>query len=239
MKDQLTNQEKKKKRAEARRRAILWSEREIRKRQLKTTQAKVETITISDNTESEPSNISKSSATILSEFFNITQQQCNENIVVSLQKTIQDLQIQKQELDHGIEKESISFIPTEENRKPSYIEVKYTISGSGFKTQLPIFKGGSAEDLLRFLNEFQGARSKLGYSNYQKLESGIEQLLQGTAKDEWNTIKGTVQPGTNTLQTFERRIEAFRQIYIPEPAAVDNQKSYLLRVRKNDRLTVP
>ena len=86
--------------------------------------------------------------------------------------------------DHGIEKESISFIPTEENQKPSYIEVKYTISGSDFKTQLPIFKGGSAEDLLQFLNKFQGARSKLGYSNYQKLESEIEQLLQGTAKDE-------------------------------------------------------
>ena len=141
--------------------------------------------------------------------------------------------------DHGIEKESISFIPTEENRKPSYIEVKYTISGSGFKTQLPIFKGSSAEDLLRFLNEFQGARAKLGYCNYQKLESGIEQLLQGTAKDEWNTIKGTVQPGTNILQSFKRRIEALRQIYIPEPAAVENKKSYLLRVRKIDRLTVP
>ena len=80
--------------------------------------------------------------------------------------------------DHSIEKESISFIPTEESQKPSYIEVKYMISGSGFKTQLPIFKGGSAEDLLRFLNEFQSARSKLGHTNYQKLESGIKQLLQ-------------------------------------------------------------
>ena len=80
--------------------------------------------------------------------------------------------------DHGIEKESISFIPTEESRTPSYIEVKYTISRSGFKTQLPIFKGGSVEDLLRFLNEFQSTKAKLGYNNYQKLESGIEQLLQ-------------------------------------------------------------
>ena len=68
--------------------------------------------------------------------------------------------------DHGIKKESISFILIEESQKPSYIEVKYTISGSGFKTQLPIFKGGSVEDLLRFLNEFQSARTKLGYTNY-------------------------------------------------------------------------
>ena len=141
--------------------------------------------------------------------------------------------------DHGIEKEAIPFIPSDETKKPSYIEVKYTISGSGFKTQLPVFKGGSTEELLRFLNEFQGAKSKLGYSNFQKLESGIEQLLQGTAKDKWSTIKGTVEPNSNTIATFNLRVEAFKRIYIPEPAAVENQKSYLLRVRKNDGLTVP
>ena len=142
--------------------------------------------------------------------------------------------------DHGIEKEAIPFIPPDDTKKPSYIEVKYTIAGSGFKTQLPVFKGGSAEELLRFLNEFQGAKSKLGYTTYQKLESGIEQLLQGTAKDEWQTVKGTVNPNTNTIATFNARLEAFKSIYsIPEPAAVDNQKSYLLRIRKNDRLIVP
>ena len=141
--------------------------------------------------------------------------------------------------DQGIEKEAISFIPSEEIIKPSYLEVKYTISGSGFKTQLPIFKGGSAEELLRFLNEFQGAKTRLGYTTYQKLESGIEQLLQGTAKDEWSTVKGTVQPNTNTIAVFNQRIEAFKTIYIPEPAAVENQKAYLQRVRKNDKLTVP
>ena len=90
--------------------------------------------------------------------------------------------------DHGMEKEAIPLIPANEITKPSHIEVKYTISGSGFKTQLPVFTGGSAEELLRFLNKFQGAKNKLGYTTYQKLESGIEQLLQGTAKDEWSTI---------------------------------------------------
>ena len=98
--------------------------------------------------------------------------------------------------DHGIEKEAIPFIPSDDIKKPSYIEVKYIISGSGFKTQLPIFKGGSADELLQFLNEFQGKKSKLGYTTYQKLKSGIEQLLQGTAKDEWSTVKGTVNPNT-------------------------------------------
>ena len=113
--------------------------------------------------------------------------------------------------DQGIEKEAIPFIPSDEISKPSYIEVKYTISGSGFKTQLPVFKGGSAEELLRFLNEFQGAKSKLGYSSYQKMESGIKQLPQGTAKDKWSMIKGTVEPDTNTIATFNLRIEAFKK----------------------------
>ena len=102
METQLTNKEKKCKRAEARRRAILWSEREIRKRQLKRTQAKVETITISDKTESENLEPFKSSATILSEFSNITQQRHNEGTVVSLRNTIKNLQIQRQELDTTI-----------------------------------------------------------------------------------------------------------------------------------------
>ena len=141
--------------------------------------------------------------------------------------------------DHRIEKEAIPFIPSDEIKKNSYIEVKYTISCSCFKTQLPVFKGGSVEELLRFLDKFQGAKSKLGYSNYQKLESGIKQLLQETAKDEWSTIKGTVEPNTNTIATFNIRIEAFKKIYIPEPAAVGNQKFYLLCIHKKDRLTVP
>ena len=65
--------------------------------------------------------------------------------------------------DPGIEKEAISFLPQDELTKPSYIEVKYTISDSSFKTQLPIFKGGTAEEFLRFLNEFNSAKAKLGY----------------------------------------------------------------------------
>ena len=75
--------------------------------------------------------------------------------------------------------------------------------------------------------KFNHAKSKLGYTMYQKLESGFEQLLQSTANDEWSTIKGTVQPGINTAQSFNARIEAVHLIYTPEPAAIENQKSYL------------
>ena len=136
------------------------------------------------------------------------------------------------ESDQGIEREAIPFLPPKEKPKPSFLEVKYNISNSTFKTQLPIFTGGSAEEFLRFMYKFNHAKTKLGYTTYQQLESGLEQLLQGTAKDEWSTIKGTVQPGINTTQSFSARIEAFRLIYIPEPAAIENQKSYLQRVKK-------
>ena len=77
------------------------------------------------------------------------------------------------------------------------------------------------------------------HTNNQKMESKIEQFLQGTDKDEWTIIGGTVQTGTNALQLFESCIEAFRTICILEPAAIDNQKSFLQRtVQKNDKLSV-
>ena len=43
-----------------------------------------------------------------------------------------------------------------------------------------------------------------------KVGSGIEELLQGTAKDEWITIKGTILPGINSLQRFDLQIEALK-----------------------------
>ena len=46
------------------------------------------------------------------------------------------------------------------------------------------------------------AKTTLGYNSYQKLESGLEQLLQGTALSAWNTIKAIVQLNINTLLTF-------------------------------------
>ena len=89
MNNQLTKKEKKIKLTEARRRAILWSEKEIRKRHLRA-QAQFETISISEHSES---------ATTLSQHSDITNQSLNENIIPGLQKTIQDLKIQRQELD--------------------------------------------------------------------------------------------------------------------------------------------
>lgn len=83
----------------------------------------------------------------------------------------------------GIKKEAVPFIPSYDTRQTKYVEIKYTLSGSSFKTQLPIFMEGAPEQLLHFIHEFNQAKSKLGYNNYQKLESGLEQILQGNAQN--------------------------------------------------------
>ena len=147
---------------------------------------------------------------------------------MSLRNTIKDLQIQRQELDTTIKVLN------------NYLnQILSTSKTNSLKRNKPDGHWPRYRKGINLLHTNRGKSAKLGYNNYQKLESGIEQLLQGTAKDEWATIKGTVQPGTNTIQIFDRQIEVLQKIYIPEPAAVENQKSYLLRVKKNDRLTVP
>lgn len=129
--------------------------------------------------------------------------------------------------DTGIEKEAVSFGPLPDTPNQKILEVKYTISGSSFKTQSPMFEGGTAEDLLHFLYKFNQTQTRLGYTTHQKLESSIEQLIKDTARNEWNTIKSTVSPNTNIGASFALRIEALCRIYIPEPSAVENQKMYL------------
>ena len=139
----------------------------------------------------------------------------------------------------GIEKESISFYPDQDTKSNKTLEIKFTLSGSSFKTQLPIFREGNAEQLLVFLYKFNQAKNKLGYTNHQKLESWLEQLLQCKARNEWNTIKTTILPNTQTVAAFSERLTAFKKLYIPEPSAIDNQCNYLQRICKKDKLSVP
>ena len=93
MNNPLSNKDKKLKRNEARRRAILWSERELRKKQLQA-QKQVETITLQEKLSSTDS--------IPSEVQTIISQQLNSGTVSSLQQTIRDLKVQRQELDTTI-----------------------------------------------------------------------------------------------------------------------------------------
>ena len=86
--------------------------------------------------------------------------------------------------DAGIKKESIPFWPPLNLSTIKILEIKFTLSGNTFKTQLPIFREGSPEEFLNFLYEFTQAKNKLGYTTHVKLESGFEQLLLGNARNK-------------------------------------------------------
>ena len=65
------------------------------------------------------------------------------------------------EANTGIEKETISFNPTHNQSQGKILEIKYTITDSTFKTQLPVFQEGTTDELLHFLYEFNQARSEI------------------------------------------------------------------------------
>ena len=78
----------------------------------------------------------------------------------------------------------IPFYPDKDRKNFKTIEIKYSIPGSTFKLQLPVFKEGTAEEFLHFIHEFLEAKGKLGYGTCQKPQSGLEQVLQGNARQE-------------------------------------------------------
>jgi len=41
------------------------------------------------------------------------------------------------------------------------------------------------------------------------------------------------------VAAFAQRVTSFKRLYIPEPSAIDNQRNYLMRVMKNEKLSVP
>ena len=96
MNHQLSIKEKKRKRSEDHRRVILWSECKICEKQLKQTQARVETISLSD------SPASASTTSRYSDLKTLNKSTASvpiKSTVFSLQKTIRGLKIQRQGLD--------------------------------------------------------------------------------------------------------------------------------------------
>ena len=87
------------------------------------------------------------------------------------------------DLDTGIEKETISFYPSNPTVTKA-IKIKFSLSGSSFKLQLPVFKQGNAEDFMHFLHKFHEAKGNLGYNTCLKLESGLKHLRQGNSHNE-------------------------------------------------------
>ncbi len=47
-------------------------------------------------------------------------------------------------------------------------------------------------------------------------------------------LKSTADPGIKAIASFEAQIEIFKGVYVPDQAAIDNQKPYHLRVQKFD-----
>ena len=90
MNHQLSNKEKKTKRAEARGRAILWSEKELRNRQVNS---------VKNRTQSKPLTEQASVSTPDTDIILKQNSKPNEGTVSSLRQTIKDLKIQRQELD--------------------------------------------------------------------------------------------------------------------------------------------
>ena len=72
------------------------------------------------------------------------------------------------ETDQEIKREAIPFLPLNDKTKTSFLEVKYSNSGSSFKTQLPIFCGGSAEEFLLFPIQIWTFKSKGRINNISK-----------------------------------------------------------------------
>ena len=99
MKGSLTIKDKKAKLSEARKRAILWSERELRKKHLKQLQNQATTVVASAPSfdtisleDSIPQSLKSDVSTVLS-------QSSTRDTIQTLSKTIQDLQIHRRELD--------------------------------------------------------------------------------------------------------------------------------------------
>ena len=68
--------------------------------------------------------------------------------------------------------------------KAKLIDLKYTIGTVNFKSQLPSFSEGTAEEFLNYLHKFDQAKQKLGYTTYAKIKGELKQLLQGVARDK-------------------------------------------------------
>ena len=99
MKGSISNKERKVKLAEARKRAILWSERELRKNQLKQQQNRATPAVASAQNSFKNDLEDHLPASISSDVTSVLSQPPTKESIDNLKKTIQDLQIQRKELD--------------------------------------------------------------------------------------------------------------------------------------------
>ena len=170
----LTKKEKQKKLAQIRKRAILWSAQQQTQSGLwKSTSRPPQPSLNKPNLHLKQDQSLKSSEVSFSIHIPLTEQ--HTYIVQAIQQILVNLQRQKRSTGHynqypqstfrlstiyfsskmnntdtDFGMKSISFFPKDTSDITKILEVKYTCSGITFKTQLPIFKEGNAEEFLHY-----------------------------------------------------------------------------------------
>lgn len=134
-------------------------------------------------------------------------------------------------------KEVISLVSSYNQDKVKTVPIKYNdTDGNEYKLEAPIFKGGNAEEFLYFMREYQDLCDKVPYSTRDSKAKALESLFKGTELTTWKKCVRTIRPGSNTDLTFSQRLLQFKKTYIPQRKALDNQKDYTRKIKKNDSL---
>ena len=104
------------------------------------------------------------------------------------------------------------------------------------KIAIPIYNSpGTAEDLLRTIQRFRRATSKLGWTTGPKKFSNFELLLSGPIEITWNNITNDVN---QTNEKFEECLKKLISKVIPKDDAFCLQKEHLSGVHKTRETSV-
>ena len=104
------------------------------------------------------------------------------------------------------------------------------------KIAIPIYNSpGTAEDLLRTIQRFKRATSKLGWTTGPKKFSIFELLLSGPIEITWDNITNEVN---QTNETFKECLDQLIRTIIPQDDAFLLQKEHLSDVHKTRETTV-
>ena len=137
------------------------------------------------------------------------------------------------------EKETIPLLREYDSSTLAVTKIEYVSNRTHFKAYLPRYSSGTPEEFLSFLQELKENAVKIDYNTWDKEEKGMEQLLSGQAQRDWSTQKQLIQPGIQDEQAYRARILAWKQSIITDPSAIENQKTYMLQMKKFDKFTVP
>ena len=136
-------------------------------------------------------------------------------------------------------KETIPLKAEYDISKVNTVPIKYSdTAGNEYKTSVPVFRSGCAEEFLNFLTEFKDLCDKVPYNTRESVKNGLESFLQGLALTIWKDKNNSIRKGEDSDAATNERLEAFKRVYVTQRNALENQKDYILDLRKNDSFTV-